>query len=512
MQSWLDGTTYNVTVSGSDAAGNLISDTKAVTVDTTAPTVDLRLTVGSGAAPIAISDAQFQGAINTSNTLNAADFAAGVILSSSASPDASTTKVSINGMTQLVAPTTSGSSTSWSVALDPTSFSLPQEDSVAVSATVTDQAGNSASQSATITVDRAASLDLSTPVDAGSGNNSANNILNAAEAAAVTFMGSTAAVQDGASVVVQVVAENATTAALSTTTTTANGGSWSAAQPLTSLADGNYTVQTSITDGAGNTATDSQAISINTAPPLFNSIAVAGDNAINAAEAVSPVAPSISGLVSNAEDGQLVTITLPGVGTGDNAVAARTLTTPVSEGVWNLGLPTDLLSGYSANNGTFTADVALSNQAGNSATTTRSFSVDTVAPLFTYTGPTDDQWSAAALDPDTNPLTLSGTVQGLENGQSVTVQINGSDMQATRDSANPSNWTLNVARKLLQGLRAVGNEITITARDLAGNLASFAQRFNAQGVDTTPPQILNLSPDRTITAKRRDSNKRSSPA
>ncbi|MBW0174440.1 MAG: hypothetical protein KXJ48_08485, partial [Vulcanococcus sp.] len=317
----------------------------------------------------------------------------------------------------------------------------------------------------------------------------------------------TSAVQDGASVSVQVVAENATTAAITPTAPTTSGGTWSATQNISTLSNGNYTVQTSVTDGAGNTATDSQAISINKNPPVFSSTAVAGDNRINAAEAAATLAPSFSGVVTNAEDGQPVSVTLPGVGTGSNTVAGRTLTATVSGGAWNLAIPTDLLNGYSANNGTFSAAVSLSNQAGNPASTTHDFRVDTVAPVFTYTNPTDAQWGASGLDPDTNPLTLTGTVQGLENGQAVTVQINGSDLQATRtnnDNTNTSSWSLSVARQLLQGLRAAGNNIAISARDLAGNLASITQSFNANGVGTTPPLILDLPANREITAKEGD--------
>jgi hypothetical protein len=66
--TWTNGTTYQVSVSGTDLAGNSFSDTKAVTADLTPPTVALKLAVGS-AAPLPISDSSFTGAINTAGTL-----------------------------------------------------------------------------------------------------------------------------------------------------------------------------------------------------------------------------------------------------------------------------------------------------------------------------------------------------------------------------------------------------------------------------------------------------------
>ena len=507
-QTWVHGTTYTVTASGSDAAGNTFSDSKTVSVDTQAPTLDLHLQVGSASAVRFLDSSfagQFAGAINTTATLNLTELASGVRLSSTASSDAFTTNVVINTINQLVEPSLANSVRSWSVAVDPTSLALPQQGSVAVSATVTDQAGNSSSQSGTITVDRAASMEFATAVDGGSGN----NILNAAEAAAVNLNGTSSGLAVGTSVSVQVLAANGTATSVSGSTSIAANGVWSAPPlNLSTLADGTYAVRISATDGAGNTATNSQAFRIKTTPPVFISTAIAGDDRISAAEAAATDAPTFSGRISNAEDGQLLSLTLPGVGSGGNALAARTLTTDVMDGAWQVAIPTDLLTGYVANNGSFIANLSLTNQAGNTATTPHTFTLDTVAPVLTYANPTDVQWGAAALDPNANPITLTGTVQGLENNaQAVTVQLNGRDLQATRspnDNSNTSTWSLGLAPQLLQNLRAAGNNIAIRARDLAGNLVSVVQSFNATGVGTTPPVILDLPTNRQISAAEGD--------
>jgi hypothetical protein len=500
-QNWVNGTTYNVTVSGSDAAGNPFSDTKTVTVDTEAPTVDLQLAVGSSPAVRFLDPSfagQFAGVSNTSATLNADELAAGVLLSSSASADASTTLVSVNGSSQLVAPSTSNGATSWSVVLNPERFSLPEEGAVIVSATVTDQAGNSASQSGTLQVDRAATVSISAPVDGVGGN----HVLNALEAEAVTLSGTVGRIQvdSSASVSIEVLAKGGSTALINHSVALSSSN-WSAPSlDFSGLADGNYIVRTRVSDGAGNRASASQAFAINTAPPVFTSTAFAGDSILNASEFSSSLSPSLSGLVSNAEDGQPVSVTLPGAG----SVAGRTLSATVDGGIWSLVIPSDLVAAYGAENGTYTVNLSLTNQAGNTATSTTEFTVDTVAPVVVVVNsPTEAQWGAAALNPTATPFTLSGTVQGLEAGQPVVVTINGKELQATRESGNPSQWSLVVPKAVLKSIRASSNSLEVAARDRAGNSAVLANSFDAPGVPTLRP-IIAVPTNRQVLATEGD--------
>jgi hypothetical protein len=293
-----------------------------VKVDTTAPDLDLQLAVGS-AAPIRFLDpsfaAQFAGAIDTAATLNAADFAAGVVLSSSASTDVVTTRVSVNTTSQVVPLINSNGVTSWSTALDPDALSLPEQGSVMVSATVTDQAGNSDSQSGTLQVDRVASLSILGPVDGLGGDNT----LNAAEAAAVTISGRASNIQleSSASIVIEVFAENASTAALSHAVPLSSS-TWSApGLNFSSLADGTYTVRATVLDGAGNLAAATHSFGIHTAAPIFTATALAGDSILNANDLSLAQPLSLAGQVANAEEGQQMSVSLPGAGT----VAGRTL-------------------------------------------------------------------------------------------------------------------------------------------------------------------------------------------
>jgi hypothetical protein len=476
-------------VSGTDRAGNPFSQTQVLMADLEAPTVDLKLAVGS-TAPLAISNSRFQGPINTANSLSGSDVAAGLVLGSAASPDVSATVVSVNGISQLMSPTSSNGPSSWSLVLDPDRFSLPQEGTVNVSATVSDLAGNSATDSASITIDRAAAISLSVPVDGPGGN----NILNAAEAAGLTISGTAAQVQSNAMVEVEVLAEGGSTALISHSTAL-TGSSWSTPPlNLSGLTNGKYSLRATVSDGAGNRASASQPFAINTAPPMFISTALAGDSILNASDLASAVPLSLSGVVSNVEDGQQVIVELPGAGSGAGAVFGRSLSATVTGGVWSVPVPADLLAAYGANNAPYGVKprlkLSLTNQAGNTATSESEFTVDTAAPVLTMATTTSSQWSDAVANPKAKPITLHGTADGLEPDEVITVVINGKSFQANRDGGDPSPWSLLVPNELLlKGIRESGNSLEVRARDLAGNQAVFASSFDAPGVSFTPPII-----------------------
>ena len=111
--AWIDGQSYDVTVSGSDLAGNPFTVTQVLKADLVAPIADLKLKIGTGPA-IAVGNPRFQGPINTATSLGGADVAAGLVLGSGASSDASSTVVSVNGISQTMTPTSSNGTSSWS--------------------------------------------------------------------------------------------------------------------------------------------------------------------------------------------------------------------------------------------------------------------------------------------------------------------------------------------------------------------------------------------------------------
>ena len=189
-----------------------------------------------------------------------------------------------------------------------------------------------------------------------------------------------------------------------------------------------------------------------------------------------------------------LSLTLPAAGT----IASRTMSTVVEGGLWNLPIPADLLAAYGAANSGGSISYEVTNLAGNSASGSLAFQVDTAAPVLSLNPVTAEQWAAAAADGTANPITLGGTVQGLEAERPLTLTLNGTSLAVARSSANPEAWSLALPPSLLARLRSSGNSLTLVATDRAGNSATLSQEFEAAQVDTTPPTIL-LPADRTYT-------------
>lgn len=461
-----DGSTYSVAVNGSDLAGNPVVSERSITVDLTPPTVDLQLSIGSDSA---LDLGSFSG------TINALQLSNGVRISSAAASDASTTSITIGSNAATLVSPRDGS---WSLTLDPDRLPLPNEGSITITAIVTDLAGNSTTETCNLNLDRSAVIEFGAAFD---GN---NNAINATEALSLNIAGSTRDVQNGAVVSLQLWDGNTALGNAYTATVTNNAWSLTGIDGTT-WPDGTLQLRATVTDAAGNIATATQTFSKNTTNPRFPLLNMAGDNVINLSEANAPVAPSISGLINNAEDGCTVTITLPGAGT----LSDRTLSTTVENGLWNLPIPADLLAVYGANNGTYNASISVTNQAGNTATTSHPFAVDTEPPAFTQTPLDATAWEDAALDPAAHPITLTGSVPANETNLRVTVVLNGTALQAT---VLGDSWSVQIPRKQLETLRATGNTLELSASDAAGNVTSLPlQMFDISSLVNTPP-LINL--------------------
>jgi hypothetical protein len=482
---WNDGTSATIALSGSDLAGNAVASTRTIQVDLTPPTLTPQLQRGSEDA-IDLS-AYGPGGSRANQPLNAADFAAGLWISSAASDDAMVTVVDAGRTGGLLVAPSNGR---WRLALDPDRFAAPNEGTLPLTITVVDGAGNSATSTASLPIDRAAVISVDAPVDGPVGNDQ----INAAEAPRLLIAGRVQQVQTGASITVAVSPSTGGTSVWSGTTAVQADGRWQLDADASAWSDGTYDVRASVVDSAGNPATTTRTIVKNTRQPIASLIALAGDNTLNAGEITAAVPPSLAGIVDNVDDGQSVSVTLPGAGT----IAGRTLSTVVEGGLWNLPIPADLLAAYGTANSGGTLSYQVSNAAGNSASGTLAFQVDTQAPVLSLAPVAAERWAAAAADGSANPITLSGTVQGLEVGRSLQLSLNGRSLPVARSSANPDNWSLQLPTSWLAGLRASGNRLTLAATDQAGNSATVDASFEIPSIDTTPPTIL-LPQDRTYT-------------
>ena len=218
----------------------------------------------------------------------------------------------------------------------------------------------------------------------------------------------------------------------------------------------------------------SRTVTFDRTAPTVTIATVAGDNVLNAAE--SGAAQTVSGTATGAEDGQTVTVALNG----------KTYSATVSNNAWSLSIPSaDLLA--LTDGGTFTITANLSDVAGNAATqATRSLSVDRTAPTVSIAAVAGDDVLNAAESGVAQ--TVSGVTSGVEDGQTVTVTLNGKTYSAT---VTNNAWSLTVSSADLLALTDGGSFIvTASLADAAGNAA---QTTRGVSVDRTPPEVVSVT-------------------
>lgn len=133
-----------------------------------------------------------------------------------------------------------------------------------------------------------------------------DDVINAAEKGAdLVLSGSTSNVEENQTVTI-------TFGGKSYTATVDADGNWTATVPsadLAGLKDGDASVQVSVTNAHGNSASAGREYSVDATAPGVTIDTVAGDNVINGSEASAGV--TVSG-TTTAEAGQTVTVTLGG--------------------------------------------------------------------------------------------------------------------------------------------------------------------------------------------------------
>ncbi|EQC4048648.1 Ig-like domain-containing protein [Enterobacter hormaechei] len=424
---------YTVQASVSDAAGNPGSAGKAITLDTTPPTVSFNVVAGD-------------------DVINSVEHGQAQIVSGTATGASVGDKVVITiGSNQYT--TTVDASGKWSVGVPASVISALTDGTVTLSATITDSAGNSSTQTHDVVVNTAS---VALTVNTLSGD----DVINAAEAgASLVINGSSAQFASGTQVTI-------TLNGKSYTATIQSDGSWTTTVPAAdvgTLADGaSYQVSVSAQDSAGNSASATHTISVDTTAPVVSIGTLSVDDMLNAAEAQQPLTVHGS---SSAEAGQTVTVTLGG----------KTYTALVgSDGTWTLDVPAADLAALSQ--GALTVTASVNDKAGNSGQTTHTLTVDTIAPAVTISTVADDDIVNNAEQ--LAGQTISGTTTA-EQGQTVTVSFNGHSYQATV-AANGS-WSVFVPGRDFLGLSDGDYTITATVSDKAGNPGSATHDVTLNG-------------------------------
>ncbi|WP_423237358.1 Ig-like domain-containing protein [Enterobacter asburiae] len=424
---------YTVQVSVSDAAGNPGSAGKAITLDTTPPTVSFNAVAGD-------------------DVINSVEHGQAQIVSGTATGASVGDKLVITiGSNQYT--TTVDASGNWSVGVPASVISALTDGTVTLSATITDSAGNSSTQTHDVVVNTASvALTINTL--------SGDDVINAAEAGSpLVINGSSAQFASGTQVTV-------TLNGKSYTATIQSDGSWTTTVPAAdvgALADGaSYQVSVSAQDSAGNSASATHGISVDTTAPVVSIATLSGDDMLNALEAQQPLTVHGS---SSAEAGQTVTVTL-----GGKSYTA----TVANDGTWTLDVPAADLAALSQ--GALTVTASVNDKAGNNGQTTHTLTVDTVAPTVTISTVADDDIVNNAEQ--LAGQTISGTTTA-EQGQTVTVSFNGHSYQATVGA--DGSWSVFVPGRDFLGLSDGDYTITASVSDRAGNPGSATHDVTLNG-------------------------------
>lgn len=261
---------------------------------------------------------------------------------------------------------------------------------------------------------------------------------------------------------------------------------WSVTVPaaaLQDLPDGAVAIDVEVFDLAGNSATDSVNIDVGLTPPTIDIDAPLpfGDY-LNDAD--SGMDQTITGISTGANDRQ-VTLTVTDAN-GDTT--DFTGMTDAATGDWSIDLPVATLQALAEGDATLSATVTDAFGNPPAAPATADFIVDTVAPDISVTAVTDD-FLANVINADdlATGFTVSGTSDA-EEGQLVTVMINGIDATNTGAVQADGTWSVAILPADVVGLvHSDTPAFTARVEDLAGNETTSGPL--PATVNTTPPTI-----------------------
>jgi len=403
---------YSVDVSATDAAGNSTTVSDSGNINTNAPTITL-------------------------DTLGQTNDATPLISGNTNAPVGSTVTITVTDSAGAVQTFTAAVQNDGSF-----SANVPSdlaEGSYTVQAEVTDADGNTGSDSETGGV-----IDTTSPTvdvaDPGIGNDATPLITGVTDQP----QGSTV------SITVTDSAGNAQTLSA----TVQSDGTFSVEVPAT-LADGNYTVEATVIDGAGNTASDTETGVIDTLSPVVT---------LDEIDSVNDATPTITG-TSNLPEGSTVQLTVV-----DSAGNTQVFSAIVAAGgIFSVDVPAAMAEG------SFTVSVTATDDAGNSATDSEAGIIDTVSPLLTV--------DVADTTNDTTPLITGTTDEPAGSVVTVTVTDSAGDVQ-TLSAIVQSDETFSIA----PGTALAEGDVTVTATisDNAGNTASAS---DTGVIDTTAPSL-----------------------
>ncbi|WP_237712974.1 Ig-like domain-containing protein [Serratia sp. M24T3] len=445
---------HSLTTTVTDAAGNIspASDPLTFTVDTQAPAsaTGLQLSNDESGTLVPISN----DATNDTTPVLTGTAEAG-----------STVTVSDGGI--VLGTATAGSDGTWSFTpTDPLT-----EGSHSFTTTVTDAAGNVSDPSAPFdfTVDTTppaiasdvvlSNNDGSTPVviaDGGLTNDSTPLVTGTAEP------GSTVTISDGTTVLGSVSVDST--------------GNWSFTSPT--LAEGDHSLTTTVTDPAGNISDPSAAITFTvdiTAPSAANQLVLSNDESGTAVPITNGTTNDTTPVLSGtAEPGSTVNVSDNGTLLGTAAVD--------TDGNWSFTPTTPL------DEGDHSLTTTVTDAAGNTgpASPAVDFTIDTTAPaeatdvqLSNNEGSTLVPIAEGSFTNDATPV-LTGGANSAEAGSTVTI-LDGTAVLGTVTAGADGSWSFTTPV-----LGTGDHSISVTVTDPAGNTSAATAPITFT-VDTTAP-------------------------
>ncbi|MEP1963591.1 beta strand repeat-containing protein [Tateyamaria sp.] len=419
-----------ITAVATDAAGNTATANGSVNVDTLVNA--LSITSSSGGAD---------------GVINAVEATSGLVVTGVTEPG-STLVVTLGGATATAVVAADGT---WTANFSSDAIA-PGTYSTELTATATDAAGNTRSTTQAVNVDTEANLlTINGPVEG-------DDVINGVEASdGVVLTGNS---DPGALVSV-------TLGGVTTQTVTNSAGVWQASFSAADIAPGTYEAEITATstDAAGNTATTSDTVLVDTQVDVLSITSQAGgtDGVINAVEATAGL--SVTGVT---EPGSTLVLTLGGA-TVSAVVAA--------DGSWTANFSSDAIAA-----GEYTTDLTATatDAAGNVRSTTQAITVDTEAGTLTINGPIEGDDLINEVEASDGVI-LTGNA---DPGALVSVTLDGVTHQTIANSAGV--WqSFYSANEITPGTYEA--QISATTTDAAGNTATANATVD---VDT---QVDNLS-------------------
>ncbi|RTM34462.1 Ig-like domain-containing protein, partial [Enterobacter hormaechei subsp. xiangfangensis] len=450
VQGLTDGT-WTINVSVTDQSGNTGSSSVDVVVNTVTPVI--------GINTLAADD-----------VINAAEKGEDLLLSGTSNqPEGTTITVNLNGINYTATTDASGN---WSVTVPASAVSALGEANYTVTASVTDNVGNSAAATHDVLVD--SSLPVVTL-----NNFAGDNIVNAAEVAAgQTLTGKVSNAASGDTVTIILGGQTYTA-------TVQDDLTWSlplTQSQLTALGNGDLTVSASVTNAHGNTGSTSLDVTIDAQLPGLRIDTVAGDNVINVIEHAQNLV--ISGTSTDLAAGSTVTVTINGKSYSASVLA---------DGTWQAAVPAADVSRWA--DGSLTISASAQDTSGNPVNIGTVVDVDLAPVAISINSVTDDNvLNAAEKGQD---LVLSGSSSNVEAGQTVTIIFAGKTWTTTVDANG--DWTCTVPAADLSGLKDGDASVQVSVTNVNGNAASSSQAFS---VDTAAPAVTinTISGDNMLNA------------